>query len=205
MKTRTALSLMLPLVVACCASCAPRATEPTVPEVPVAPEEVQARTAEAAILLTDTVSTVLDNVEVAHRVPDGWTLDLEDASRGHIRMHSPDEDATIGLAVTIAGGSSPTERMMIMYSNWQREAAQDANIRVARPDRHETEYGEIWGLMVRVLIGDGAVTIAHLFFATNEPGYIVMALGTWPSERDDYYLPILGRLAGSAYILPCRD
>jgi len=201
MRTRAALSLMSLFVAVVCASCAPRTTEPAAPEAPMAPAETQTRTAEADILLTDTVSTVLDSVDVAHHVPDGWDVDLEDADEGQIRMHAPDGSATIGLNIAI-GGATPTEIMMGMYLHWQQEAARNSNVTVERPARLNIAEGEVWGLIVRVRIAEGTVTIAHIFFPATRPGFAMAAIGTWATELDATHLQLMGRIAGSAYIMP---
>lgn len=204
MGSRIALFLMAFFVAAACASCAARQADPVEPDVPNVTETPEVQDADAASdaeAFTGTVSTVLGDVQVAHEVPAGWSVDLSHADEGQIRMSAPDTDAAFGLFVTRRrDGITARQVMTVLLAHWVDLAARDPRVQIEPPINEVVQGVDIWALICHTNAGDTPGTVAHIFFISNDPDFMMAGIGAWPTGNDEAYLEMLGRIAGGAVV-----
>lgn len=209
MGTRTVLSAMFLSVAMACISCASRHAGPASPAGPGTSQATEPQVlppeASAALVLNDTVSEILGGVRVAHKVPDGWELDLTRADDGRISMHRPDGNASIGIIFAQANGYTPAHTMSVLYSHWTDRVREDGSIRLERPVCQQLDGGEICALVAYTSIESVPVTVSHIFVTANDPAYILSVIGAWPTEEDGTCMEMMGTIAGHAFILPRGD
>ncbi|MEA3249384.1 MAG: hypothetical protein U9Q03_03440 [Patescibacteria group bacterium] len=215
MNTRIVLFLMTILVAAVCASCATRQTEPTAPtepEAPVAPVEpeapavpeapVEQEPADETFELVRTETIVDGNLRVIYGVPTGWSVDTSRAGDGQILMRPPDRSALLSLQVVPrTNGLGVREALRLVIAHWLALSQQDPSITIQVPQLHPENGIDIGLLICSRGTPEGPISIMHLFLTSNDPGYLMVGLGSWAVENQERYSGLLIHITESAIIV----
>ncbi|MEA3249385.1 MAG: hypothetical protein U9Q03_03445 [Patescibacteria group bacterium] len=212
MNTRIVLFLMTILVAAVCTSCATRQTGPAEPETPSAPTEPETPSAptepevDEPEPFTKTVSALGDDVQVAHQVPTGWTVNLEEGDDMVIRMTHPTGAASFRLFLTMESVVHTSEQAMALtVLFWYTEEQHDPNLRIEAPEMEVIQGIDVWSMSIRTLAPVGEkqvpVTITNIILTSNDPDWVITGRGAWATKEDAHYRMLFGQVVGNAVVM----